>query len=359
MKHLKGLDTLRALAAIIVLIDHVEIIKKDNKIYNFIDNPTLIYPDGHLSVILFFVISGFLITYLLLVEKEKGNGINLKNFYMRRVLRIWPLYYLVLVLSYFIFNPDYSFIRILLPSLIFPNVAFAIKETWDVSPQIWSIGVEEQFYIVWPLLFIFISKKKKALSYIAALIIIFTLLPFGLKFINLIFFKSEEFYTIISRFFYGTKFNCLGIGALLGFIFFKKKEYVNSILLKYNFLTLTFTLVPFVLWFFKFKTDHLNDELYAVLFAFSIYNIVQHPKINIDNSITRFLGKISYGIYLYHWIIIILMVKYIPKFNTIYFYNFVLYSSILSLTIFVSWLSFATYEKFFLNLKKKYEVVNK
>jgi peptidoglycan/LPS O-acetylase OafA/YrhL len=359
MKYLKGLDTLRALAAIIVLVDHVEIIKKDNKIYNFIDNPTLIYPDGHLSVILFFVISGFLITYLLLIEKEKSGGINLKNFYLRRVLRIWPLYYLVLVLSYFIFNPDYSFGRILLSFLIFPNVAFAIKETWDVSPQIWSIGVEEQFYIVWPLVFIFISKKRKALFYITSLVIIFTLLPFGLKFINLIFFKNEEFYTIISRFFYGTKFNCLGIGALLGFIFFKKKEAVNTILLRYNFLTIFLTFLPFVLWFFKFKTEHLNDELYAVLFAFSIYNIVQHPNINIDHSITRFLGKISYGIYLYHWIVIILMVKYVPRFDTFSLYNLVLYSSILSLTFFVSWLSFVTYERFFLNLKKKYEVVNK
>lgn len=359
MKHLKGLDTLRALAATIVVVDHVEIIKKDNGIHNFIDNPTLIYPDGHLSVILFFVISGFLITYLLLAEQEKSGGINLKNFYMRRVLRIWPLYYLVLFLSYIIFNPDYSFIRILLPALIFPNVAYALQETWDISPQIWSIGVEEQFYIVWPLIFIFISRKKKALNYIITLIALFTLLPFGLKFINQIFFKSEEIYSLISRFFYGTKFNCLGIGTLIGFLFFRNKEYINRILFKSNLLTLIFTLLPFILWFFKFKIEHLNDELYALLFAFSIYNIVQHPKINIDNAITRFLGKISYGIYLYHWIAVILFVKYIPKMDNSFLYNTVLYFMILSATLFISWLSFVTYEKFFLNLKKKYEIVNK
>lgn len=359
MKHLKGLDTLRALAATIVVVDHVEIIKKDNGIHNFIDNPTLIYPDGHLSVILFFVISGFLITYLLLAEQGKSGGIDLKNFYMRRVLRIWPLYYLVLFLSYIIFSPDYSLSRILLPLFIFPNVAYALKETWDISPQIWSIGVEEQFYIVWPLLFIFISKRKKALNYIIALIAFFTLLPFGLKFINQMFFKSEEIYTLISRFFYGTKFNCLGIGTLIGFLFFRNKEYINKILFKYNFITIILTLLPFILWFFKFGTNHLNDEIYAVLFAFSIYNIVQHPNIHIDNKITRFLGKISYGIYLYHWIIVILLVKYIPKIDNSFLYNTILYSTILSSTIFISWLSFITYEKFFLNLKKKYEVVNR
>ena len=164
---------------------------------------------------------------------------------------------------------------------------------------------------------------------------------------------------MISRFFYGTKFNCLGIGTLIGFLFFRNKEYINKILFKYNLLTLVLTALPFVLWFFQFKTDHLGDEIYAVLFAFSIYNIVQHPNIRIDNSVTRFLGKISYGIYLYHWIIVILLVQYIPKLENVWLYNLVLYSTVLSATILISWLSFITYERFFLNLKKKYETNNK
>lgn len=355
-KHLKGLDTLRALAATIVVVDHVEIIKQDHHISNLIDHPSLIYPDGHLSVILFFVISGFLITYLLLIEKSNTGKISLKDFYMRRILRIWPLYYLILFLSYIIFNPDYSLIRTLLPLFIFPNVAYAIQETWDVSPQIWSIGVEEQFYIVWPLLFILISKSKRAFSYIISLILFFTLLPFGLKFINLFFIKNNGFEIFISRFFYGTKFNCMGIGVLLGFLYFKRNKIKFPAVLKNKLVIYFFTLFPFVLWFFKFHTDHLNDELYAVLFAFSIYQIVDHSKINIDNKMTRFLGKISYGIYLYHWIIIILLIKYLPKVDNIYLYNLVLYSSVLLATIFISWFSFVTYERFFLNLKKKYEI---
>jgi len=160
MKYLKGLDTLRALAALIVVFDHVELIKQSNKIYNLVDHPSVIYPDGHLSVILFFIISGFLITYLLLIEKAKNGFINIRNFYMRRILRIWPVYYLVLFLSYFIFQPDYSLLRISLPLFILPNVAYAVNEVWDVSPQIWSIGAEEQFYIFWPFLFLMSSKRK-------------------------------------------------------------------------------------------------------------------------------------------------------------------------------------------------------
>lgn len=356
MKYLKGLDTLRALAATIVVVDHIEIIKQNHHISNLIDHPSLIYPDGHLSVILFFVISGFLITYLLLIEENKTGTINLKSFYLRRILRIWPLYYLILFLSYVIFNPDYSLIRILLPLFIAPNISYAICETWDVSPQIWSIGVEEQFYMVWPLILILISKSKRIFSYIILLTLLFTLLPFGLKFINLFFVKNTDFGIFISRFFYGTKFNCMGIGVLLGFIYFKRNEIKFPAVLKNRLVIYFLTALPFVLWFFKYHTGHLNDELYAVLFAFSIYQIVHHSKINIDLPITRFLGKISYGIYLFHWIIIILLIEYIPRIDNEYIYNAALYSCVFLLTISVSWISFVTYERFFLNLKKKYEI---
>ncbi len=351
MKYLKGLDTLRALAALIVVFDHVELIKQSNKIYNLVDHPSVIYPDGHLSVILFFIISGFLITYLLLIEKAKNGFINIRNFYMRRILRIWPVYYLVLFLSYFIFQPDYSVLRISLPLFILPNVAYAVNEVWDVSPQIWSIGAEEQFYIFWPFLFLIVIKKKTVLSFIF-LIVGFTMLPFFAKFLNQIFFQSEDFYTVISRFFYGTKFGSLMLGALAGFLYFKNKDKIEKP--RYNVLKLIIAALPFILWFFKFRVAHLNDELYSLLFAYSVYQIIKNPNIQIDHPISKFLGRISYGIYLYHWIIILLVMKLIPKNQNINYYNLSLYSAVLFLTIFFSWLSYVTYERFFLNIKKKY-----
>lgn len=109
------------------MFDYLELIKQSNKLYNLIDSPPLIYPDDHLSVMLFFIVSGFLITYLLLIEKEKST-ISIRNFHIGRILRIGPLYYLILVHSYLIFKPDYSLLRIGLLTFILPNITYAVNQ---------------------------------------------------------------------------------------------------------------------------------------------------------------------------------------------------------------------------------------
>lgn len=92
---IKNLDTFRAIAAIVVMIGHIELFRQNNwgdSLFNMV-------PSGHTGVMMFFVISGFLITFLLTKEKEKYGTMSLKDFYLRRVLRIYPLYYLILLLS--------------------------------------------------------------------------------------------------------------------------------------------------------------------------------------------------------------------------------------------------------------------
>jgi peptidoglycan/LPS O-acetylase OafA/YrhL len=153
--YFKSLDSLRALASMIVVIGHIELFKKNNSIPNIVD----MVPSGHLGVILFFVLSGFLITYLIVKELE-SKSFSFKKFYLRRILRIWPLYYLILIISYISFEPSISIRGLLLSLSIFPNVANAIGEGWQTSPQIWSIGVEEQFYLVWPFIIYLVPQKK-------------------------------------------------------------------------------------------------------------------------------------------------------------------------------------------------------
>ncbi|MBF0511066.1 MAG: acyltransferase [Candidatus Omnitrophica bacterium] len=96
--HFPGLNGLRFISAVIVVIHHLEksCIVSPNRYYArvFLENA------GYTAVTFFFVISGFLITYLLLVEKQRF-GINIKYFYIRRILRIWPLYYFIIFLSFF------------------------------------------------------------------------------------------------------------------------------------------------------------------------------------------------------------------------------------------------------------------
>src|SRR5579863_4301730 len=100
-QYLPNLDGLRFLGAFILIILHVEGIKatmgaeKTGVIYHF-------FHEGNLFVSLFFVLSGFLITYLLLHEKQNTSKINFKKFYTRRILKIWPLYFFIGLVGYFI-----------------------------------------------------------------------------------------------------------------------------------------------------------------------------------------------------------------------------------------------------------------
>ena len=166
VKYFKGLDTLRAVAALVVIWGHIELLKRRENLPNLLDQDGFGVPSGHIAVILFFVLSGFLITYLLINEKENTGSISFKKFYMRRVLRIWPLYYFIMLLSYFLINAEYSVKTLVLCLGIFPNVAHALTAGWPSSPQLWSIGAEEQFYLFWPMLILLIPERRYTVIFI-------------------------------------------------------------------------------------------------------------------------------------------------------------------------------------------------
>ena len=99
--YLPGLNALRFFAAFLVIVTHIELLKGQlgfSNSWKFLEQFNL----GGLGVYFFFVLSGFLITYLLIHEKEKTGTIKIKAFYIRRLLRIWPLYYFITLLAFFI-----------------------------------------------------------------------------------------------------------------------------------------------------------------------------------------------------------------------------------------------------------------
>lgn len=126
---------------------------------------------GHLGVLVFFVISGFLITSLLMNEIEKTGAISLKNFYLRRVLRIFPA--------------SYTYILVLLIVTLFGwlpltarDFAFAATYTVNYFPHhpwyiahLWSLSVEEQFYLLWPLALLLLRERRGLWLAIAAIFI--------------------------------------------------------------------------------------------------------------------------------------------------------------------------------------------
>lgn len=149
---LPRIDGLRAVSALLVILYHYG--------YTFI-------PAGF-GVMVFFVISGFLITWLLLKEREKSGTVSLKNFYIRRALRIFPAFYcfwicvtvLLIVLHRSIIWPQaissFCYVANYYQGLHgYPSTAYALT---------WSLSVEEQFYLLWPLTFLLLSKSPKKLA---------------------------------------------------------------------------------------------------------------------------------------------------------------------------------------------------
>lgn len=154
------LDALRFFAFMSVFLSHCFTSKNPDTltspVYQLI---SLLRNSGHLGVNFFFVLSGFLITYLLLEERDHFQKIHLREFYIRRILRIWPLYYAIVAVGFLLFpllNSSADFI----PNadiryyLVFAgNFDTIIKGLPSrVLGVLWSIAVEEQFYLVWPIL---------------------------------------------------------------------------------------------------------------------------------------------------------------------------------------------------------------
>lgn len=349
MAHIKNLDTFRAIAALIVVVGHIELFRQNcfgSKTYDYL-------PNGHIGVILFFVISGFLITFLLMKEKETFGQISIKNFWLRRVFRIWPVYYLVLIISMFFYESVPPLKNIAYVLAIMPNFSHALKCGWSTSPQIWSVGVENQFYLLFPLIVMFISPKR-LLNFLLMTIVVFAASPHIIDFVNLRLWENESLATFNGMFFYQSKFDCIGIGCVAGYLYAEKHKWLRFLYGKVSFIVCLLLCILF--WCANIRIPYFTDEFMAVLFAVVILNMCTNPNlcINIDSKVTAFLGKVSYGIYMYHWIVLIIAFKVLPIYDN-WYSILLLYIFVLGCTVLVAWLSYISYEKYFLNIKKRYE----
>ena len=351
-----NLNGVRFIAAFFVTICHVELIKKYYNIDNFRAETIFL---GGLGVDLFFVLSGFLITFLLLKEKEQFFKIDYKAFYMRRVLRIWPLYYVVVILSLFIlpnfdifsipllhskFNPSTDWLYVLLFFiLMLPNVLFFIKPI-QFAAQTWSIGTEEQFYLIWPLL---ISKTERYKVLFVSVIATYWIFHF---FINSSFFDDFRSIDIFRNFYSLFKIDVLTIGAFAAILCFEKNTILDKII---NFKVFIVAIL-LLLYFYTNENLFIERIVYSILFALLILNLVNLQSLStvLEFKAINYLGKISYGIYMYHLILIVMILNILIKLNC--FNNILLYVLSFTVTIVVSSLSYEYIEKPFLKLKLKY-----
>lgn len=367
--YFKNLYALRFIGAFSVILGHIELIKSMENIPNLMRLPFYKFTNGHVGVLLFFVLSGFLITFFLIEELKNEKKINLKIFYLKRLFRILPIYYLmiifsVLILPFFLNSIDGSIEKIKIKDTYFywlflPNIGKSANCFVQGATHLWSIGVEEQFYLIWPVL-LAIFRKHLYLILIITIFVFSLTTPF-IDFIHIhtsIFKNNIGTKNFLSSFFSGFKINSMAIGGLFAYFYHSNHKLIN--ILKNDFIEIFLILSISYFWISGTTFGTYSDEVYSLLFGITIYLLATREKsfFNLENKTVIFFGKISYGLYVYHWAIILLLIKIIKKNKTTFHFeitnNILLYFTSFLLTILISYLSYIYIEKPIMNQIKKF-----
>lgn len=370
--YFSGLNGLRFFAALAVVVTHIELIKSQYGCENLWEHNKLVFELGPLGVIFFFVLSGFLITYLLLKEKSVTGTIAVKKFYFRRILRIWPLYYLI-TLAGFLVLPHiplihHSYLSKILEQnfstnfalylLFVPNLAFSMFAAVPHIGQTWSIGVEEQFYLLWPLI---VKYSKKVIK---ALIVVIVFLLIAKTVVLLLYSRHPQSYIlkVLKIFLAMTKMESMAIGGIGAYYLFNQPQLVSKL---YNNVLLigALLLIPVGVYVMPSKIQDAAYLFYSVLFLVIILNVSGNPKsiLKLESKLYKALGDISYGIYMYHLIVVAFVITGLKHFgfevNNGLGSQLVVYTLSMTGSISIAWLSYNYFEKWFLNMKHKFTVI--
>lgn len=339
-----GLNGIRAIAVFFVIISHRFPVK------HFLNS----FPLGSYGVDVFFVLSGFLISRGLFFQLKLSEGNFhsnfqiLKNFFLKRCLRIFPVYYTLLLFLFLTKGIIGNNFRENILWYVFygANYLNYIQNKWfGALAHLWSLSVEEQFYVFFPILLIFIFRKR-ILLLLLIFIIIGTLYPFFIS-------GNSSILTL-------SCINAFGIGGLLAYIEIYKKDLI------FNFYRCTlFLSVPILLLiiihnlfikipFFPERLTVSVLAIFVITFCLLKPNSFVVSKI-LNNRFLNFIGIISYGVYLYHnivpkyWNFVLFKLKI--NFNN-YQFSYIEFLLQTSFIIFLSYCSWILLEKPILNLKK-------
>ena len=337
-QYLPHLDGLRALSVLLVLIYHLDL---DLGSWN-------IFKGGFVGVDVFFVLSGYLISRNLLSELQKQEKVHISGFLIRRARRILPLVSFVLVAvsiaAYFLLLPEdlIEFSKSLLSILVFfQNFYFYFDglnyHAQQTNPPIllhfWSLAIEKHFYLLCPLFFAFFHKfnvKIIGLVFVAILLISILLADILANTHN---YRALNFYFTVSRLW---EFSA---GAILAFISFRTFHEKLSVLGDVGIVVIVLSAV-------FFNSNVIHPGLITVVPVFGAALVIFFGKdcylsCALKNPIVRMLGKISFGIYLWHFALISLA-RY--SYIDLHILDKFL---IIIITIILSWASFYLIEKNF------------
>ncbi|MES1222554.1 MAG: acyltransferase [Bacteroidota bacterium] len=368
-----NLDALRTIACLMVFSFHALGLGHNRlRIQNlYLEKLLLAFLNGKTGVSIFFVLSGFLITYIILTEIRETGTFSLSRFYIRRILRIWPLYFLVLIivfgalpvidhffslsrsaadtrpLYYFTFLGNFDVLRIF------------ESGTTDFLPSTitWSVAIEEQFYLFWPLLFFFtpVHYYKYIFVFIIAGSFCFRLFHFNQ--VYQLYFHS-----------FSVMFD-LAVGGVTAYLSFMNERFKKAIAEMRDLWRFIIVALGIMIIYLNvlLQQPYINLVLTVFQVAFFAFIIVDQCfsksekfKLSRNKLFTR-LGKYTYGIYMIHPLVLLLLnivlvrimhgsVDDLKSVAVCFFVG-------LPLTVLTAWLSYNYLEKKFLDMKERFSVL--
>lgn len=365
-----NLDGLRFLSFFIVFLTHG--LTTDSPTiphsswYGFLKNR--MFSDGEIGVSFFFVLSGFLISYLLLVEKKVTKRIDVKAFYIRRLLRIWPLYYAVVLFGFLAFPLLKQCFGQTPNEKSDPWLCFTFLNNFNriyngdsdasVMTIMWSVAIEEQFYLIWPLLFLLIPQKSY--SYIFLIVIALSTIFRALYLHS----TPIDWHTmgVISD---------MAIGGFAAYLMLTSRsfsEFVENmpkpVIVTIYLLTLLYIIVKHEI-FASDLMQVLKRIFMATTFVFIILeqNFSKRSLFKISNwKIVSRLGKYTYGLYCLHGIAVLTCLTILRQLGltqSMWQLLFLQLPLSLLLSIFISWISYKYFESWFLKLKARFSYIDR
>ena len=366
-----GLSALRYVAAALVVFEHAQLYRSAFELSYSAERRHFFSLLSGPSVKFFFVLSGYLITYLLFTEKDRYATISLRRFYLRRGLRIWPLYYTVFLAGLLLhqlptlralvaptFGADLPW-NVVLYLAFLPNLASALALSFPYVGQAWSVGTEEQFYLFWPLVVRWLSRRQAVVFMIG--------LTLGLILLNR--WVDHElirthyrvgWLNVLYRLLHRTPFGCMAIGGLGAYVVRYHRPWLEP-LLRYPVLEVLALLAIANLLYTRWLAFGLSVEVLAVCFCYLIVSISNAPRswLRLEGPRWTALGNLSYGLYMWHQMPLMLLGWFLRAYGPRQplLQGLCIEWGGLLLATGVAWLSYTYLEKPFLRLKERFTLV--
>lgn len=346
-RNIKSLDGLRGYSILLVIISHIGF--------------------GHLvpggfGVTIFFFVSGFLICKLLMFELNHEGKINFKSFYLRRIFRLYPalLFFVACVVGMFVFFGKKLSINELTASLFYyMNYNLVYIRTPDIDPLhgvfniLWSLSIEEHFYLFFPLILATTFTRKSTFITFSVLVLIICLV-FRVYYGNTL--PDFDDYENYNYHLTHTRMDSIMYGSLVAFLLYSGSKFsttVYNIFINKGTIIISLGLIAFTLFYRDpFFRETYRYTLQGIALCSIVVNVIYDQFKGLgflfSGKFIVFIGRLSYSLYLFHWVAVCFATYYFPRFTPNW------YLIVVPMTIGLSLFSYFLVELPFVGLRKKF-----